>query len=522
MAQYFPVRSLPGAVLGVWRCSLVACPGLVVRTTQSKRSERVEVDPIPVVDVFAGPGGLNEGFSAFGGGSVFSTVASVEMDPIACQTLRLRAAVRQASRVEGQIPDVYFDFMIGGILFDELIRHSAFAPHWKHAIEEVHQHELSEATRPVSDGIIREALGARSAGSEPWVLIGGPPCQAYSLAGRSRRKHDAGFASDHKHTLYREYLNIIDRFRPHVFVMENVKGMLSSKHDGGRIFNRILDDLRRPGYELRSFVVPYDEPAPTDFIIRTERYGVPQTRHRVIILGIRNDCVPVKIGTLSETAAVTVRDAIGDLPKIRSGVSPRRDDDLETWQRAFVQGVSQLRGRSATTVPSLPLGTAPQRYEPALSGALGEWLRDQAPPLITQHNSRHHMAADLARYVYLARRAGEGIRDRVNELPPALMPAHQNAARSDAPFADRFRVQVADRPSSTVTSHIAKDGHYYIHYDASQMRSLTVREAARLQTFPDNYHFMGSRTDQYHQVGNAVPPLLATQLARVVAGVLGT
>jgi DNA (cytosine-5)-methyltransferase 1 len=483
----------------------------------------VEVDPIPVVDVFAGPGGLNEGFSAYGGGSVFSTVASVEMDPIACQTLRLRAAVRRARRVEGQIPNVYFDFMVGDIPFEQLIKHSAFAPHWKHAVGEVHEHELSEASRPDSDKIIEEALGASSAGSEPWVLIGGPPCQAYSLAGRSRRKHDAEFAADHKHTLYREYLHIIERFRPHVFVMENVKGMLSSKHDGGRIFMRILDDLRAacPGYDLRSFVVPHDDPAPTDFIIRAEKYGVPQSRHRVIILGVRNDCAPEKVDTLSESRVVTVRDAIGDLPKIRSGVSPRSHDDLGTWQRAFVQGMRQLRGSSRVTVPSLPLGTAPQRYEPALSGALGEWLRDQAPPLITQHNSRHHMAADLSRYVYLAHRASDGIRDRVNELPAALMPAHRNAARPDAPFADRFRVQVADRPSSTVTSHIAKDGHYYIHYDASQMRSLTVREAARLQTFPDNYHFMGNRTQQYHQVGNAVPPLLATQLAEIVAGILG-
>jgi DNA (cytosine-5)-methyltransferase 1 len=132
------------------------------------------------------------------------------------------------------------------------------------------------------------------------------------------------------------------------------------------------------------------------------------------------------------------------------------------------------------------------------------------------------MAGDLARYAFLAEKARrDGEQVRVNDLPDALIPDHRNARRVDAPFADRFRVQLADRPSSTVTSHIAKDGHYYIHPDPLQTRSLTVREAARLQTFPDNYFFMGNRTQQYHQVGNAVPPFLARQLGKVVAGVLG-
>jgi len=132
------------------------------------------------------------------------------------------------------------------------------------------------------------------------------------------------------------------------------------------------------------------------------------------------------------------------------------------------------------------------------------------------------MASDLSRYASLATMAQRGRRPRVNELPPQLVPKHANALRPDAPFADRFRVQVKSSPSSTVTSHIAKDGHYYIHPDPKQMRSLTVREAARLQTFPDNYFFMGNRTQQYHQVGNAVPPYLAVQLADVVAKIIST
>mgnify|MGYP006193163857 CR=1 FL=1 len=123
------------------------------------------------------------------------------------------------------------------------------------------------------------------------------------------------------------------------------------------------------------------------------------------------------------------------------------------------------------------------------------------------------MAKDLMRYGYLAQKATTGERLKLGDLPEELIPNHKNARNADAPFTDRFRVQLAGEPSTTVVSHIAKDGHYYIHPDPVQMRSLSVREAARLQTFPDNYFFVGGRTQQYHQVGNAVPPLLSAQLA---------
>jgi DNA (cytosine-5)-methyltransferase 1 len=132
------------------------------------------------------------------------------------------------------------------------------------------------------------------------------------------------------------------------------------------------------------------------------------------------------------------------------------------------------------------------------------------------------MTSDLMRYAFLAAKAESGVTVKVGELPAVLAPNHANAGREIIPFADRFRVQGWDRPSTTVTSHIAKDGHYYIHPDPAQMRSLTVREAARLQTFPDDYFFCGNRTQQYHQVGNAVPPFLARQLAEVVADLLGS
>ena len=131
------------------------------------------------------------------------------------------------------------------------------------------------------------------------------------------------------------------------------------------------------------------------------------------------------------------------------------------------------------------------------------------------------MRSDLQRYLFAAAFASvHGVAPKLENFPTELLPAHENATDNDAPFSDRFRVQLADRPSTTVVSHISKDGHYYIHPDASQCRSLSVREAARLQTFPDNYHFMGNRTQQYGQVGNAVPPYLARQLGEVVAEIM--
>ena len=487
---------------------------------------------IPVIDVFAGPGGLNEGFSSLSvpdAEPVFSTMASIEMDPTACKTLRLRAAVRKATHDLGTFPSAYLRFLEQRMSFDELLRDPSFTNAYAVAEKEVHQFELARRTRADSDALIRGALGSSLTSDDPWVLIGGPPCQAYSLAGRSRRTNDLSFQDDHKHTLYKEYLNVIKKFRPPVFVMENVKGMLSSQHSGAGIFQAIRADLADPSpnlnYDVRSFVVggSGDDLNPSDFIIRSENFGIPQTRHRVILLGVRSDVAASDRATLRAQAPTTVHEAIGDLPRIRSGVSPRSKNPLPEWTEARLIARALSGARDADYREPPPMGTAyDKRYRPTANpNSLGAWLGADAPRGIIQHESRFHMSSDLQRYAFLAYEAGKGRAPRVNDLPEQLAPKHRNAGRPDTPFTDRFRVQQWHRPSSTVTSHIAKDGHYYIHPDPEQMRSLSVREAARLQTFPDNYFFMGNRTQQYHQVGNAVPPLLARQLATVVADVLG-
>ena len=152
-----------------------------------------------------------------------------------------------------------------------------------------------------------------------------------------------------------------------------------------------------------------------------------------------------------------------------------------------------------------------------------DWFLDDRIGGVLNHASRPHMASDLRRYLFAAAYAKAfGRSPELKDFPKGLLPAHRNvsAPGKEAYFDDRFRVQVANRPATTITCHIAKDGHYYIHYDASQCRGLTVREAARVQTFPDNYFFCGTRTAQYKQVGNAVPPLLARQIAQVVLGIL--
>ena len=492
------------------------------------------MNPIPVIDLFAGPGGLNEGFSRLGediGAPAFRTIGSFEMESSACSTLRLRGAYRFLLR-NGGVPEDYYRFIRGEIDYDEFRVRPRISEALEVSSQEVHEIELG-LDREESDQLIRDALNENGLGDREslWALIGGPPCQAYSLAGRSRRTNDVEFANDKKHFLYREYLHIIAEFAPPIFVMENVKGLLSSTHSGEGMFARIRKDLENPGtgleYEIHSLTVDREpeQLEPADYIIRSELYGVPQRRHRVILLGIRTGFKSdsAKVGKLTRGDAVSVGDAIGPLPALRSGISPVRQDTPEAWAnlRETVESTygngsgSAMRGRVPLTKGGRFLSKV---IAPSIDERYSSWISDPALQGVVQHEARYHMAEDLKRYWYAAHTAScTGVSPKLREFPDSLLPNHKNARVASVPFGDRFRVQLRDAPATTVVSHIAKDGHYYIHPDPSQMRSLTVREAARLQSFPDNYFFMGSRTQQYHQVGNAVPPLLANQIAQVVS-----
>lgn len=489
--------------------------------------------PIPIIDLFAGPGGLNEGFSRLGedvGNPVFETIGSFEMESSAIKTLTLRGAYRHLLRSEGGVPKSYYRYINGEIDLATFKSEKRVAAAFDAAADHVHQVELGSDEDP-SHELIRASLlrAGITEREKPWVLIGGPPCQAYSLAGRSRRANDETFATDKKHFLYREYLNIIKEFAPPVFVMENVKGLLSSINGGKGMFALIKNDLQNPAgpdgglhYEIHSVVEDKapEELLPRDFIIKSEEYGVPQKRHRIILLGIRTDLISddLIVGKLGKASApVTVGDALAGIPALRSGVSPIRSDSDDEWARIRDGVVGKYNGTVRANAPTSRGSKSEARLgEPA--GAFGEWIVDDRLDRVIQHESRSHMLEDLKRYWFAATVGSEtGISPKLSSFPPELQPKHKNAAAEHKPFEDRFRVQVAGKPSTTIVSHISKDGHYYIHPDPDQMRSLSVREAARLQSFPDNYFFEGNRTQQYHQVGNAVPPLLANQIAAVVA-----
>ena len=494
--------------------------------------------PIPVIDLFAGPGGLNEGFSRVTdprGRPVFTTLTSVEMEVTAHQTLELRALFRRLNDA-GRLN--YRDYTIG-LLTRELLFEKAGPA----GIEAKHEAMLatlgqSPAVDAEIEGRIRSAL--KKAGTGPWVLIGGPPCQAYSLMGRSRRTNEPEkFARDKKHTLYREYLNIVQKFAPAVFLMENVPGLLSATLKGQGTFGLITKDFDGAGYDLHALggSSPQLLADPKSFVLNAEDFGIPQARSRIFVLGVRKGS-GLKPGAMVRATAngdgyASVIAAIGDLPKIRSRMSKEHDSG-PNWQ-ASIQAINSyafkgldaglaagIRSRSSQLRDDLPLGR--QSIERLASPHLHqEWYQDYALPVVLNHNSRGHMTSDLLRYFFWAEYARIFKKSpKLSDAPFYLRPNHDNVrgTAEDAPFSDRFRVQISDRPSTTVTSHIAKDGHYYIHPDSLQCRSLSVREAARLQTFPDSYFFEGNITAQYGQVGNAVPPLLAMKLGELIATML--
>lgn len=503
-----------------------------------------------MIDLFAGPGGLGEGFASLRqpgdpGLYAFRTAISIEKEVSAHRTLELRHFYREFA--PDAVPDDYYRYLAGEISREELYsRH----PEQAHRAEQTAW--LCTLGVNGTHDTVRTRIGQALGGHRKWVLVGGPPCQAYSRAGRSRMRGNPDFDDDPRHFLYKEYLRILADHRPPVFVMENVKGLISSRVKGRYVINDILHDLNNPGaavkgesagleYRLYSLSRPGAmslDADPGAFIVRAEDYGIPQARHRIFIVGIRSD-IDIEPRTLEKSdQRPTVRDVIGDLPGIRSHLSGTPDSD-ELWAQAVAEinrqpwfihgrenGNAELVARAEEALDALKeqrlSDKAPARYLTA-PAALDGWFHDDRLPVLLSHEARSHMPSDLHRYLFAAVYAQvKQVTPKLRNFPEELLPKHKNvqAGRTGYVFADRFRVQVADLPATTITSHISKDGHYYIHYDPAQCRSLTVREAARLQTFPDNYKFEGNRTQQYQQVGNAVPPRLANQIAQVVYEIL--
>lgn len=511
-----------------------------------------------VVDIFAGPGGLAEGFSsvpAADGSRAFRIALSIEKEKAAHSTLQLRSFLRQFG---DKLPDQYYAFLSQG--GNEPDWSALYPAEWKAAIREAWRFELGKEDNEERLNARLDEINAESGGNT--ILIGGPPCQAYSLVGRARNlgKKDYDASQDEKHFLYREYIRILHRLKPAAFVMENVKGMLSSSIDGqNRIFDQVLSDLQGEDQEGASYrLIALDprtrrprnsarfQPRATDFIVRAEDFGIPQARHRVIVVGLRTDLAQgLQDSSFADlmvrhSLRAKVEHVLDGMPKLRSGLS-RGIDGPHEWKEAVqhamtfvadmdteldeefrqrfvkrskgclatLRGMNELPGREG-------IGSG---ISPDCPAYLREWLTDDRLRTLPNHASRGHMPGDLARYFFAAVFAEVVERSpKATDFPDELAPDHDNWKTGK--FADRFRVQLSGGPSTTVTSHISKDGHYFIHPDPMQCRSLTVREAARLQTFPDNYFFKGNRTEQYVQVGNAVPPLLARWIGEALFAIL--
>jgi DNA (cytosine-5)-methyltransferase 1 len=515
---------------------------------------------IPIIDIFAGPGGLGEGFCSLlnkQGERVFDIVLSIEKDYFAHRTLTLRSFFRQF--LPGQAPDDYYEFVKGNITLDDLYER------WPKEAE-VAKREAWHATLGIGEGAvtneevdkrIKSVLGKE----KNWLMIGGPPCQAYSIVGRSRRQETVlDGVTDERVVLYKQYLRILALHNPAVFVMENVKGILSAETKESPVFSKILEDLADPvkayiadygkngramicpGYKVYSLAVEADKfdkdgyPIfkQKDFVIHAEKFGIPQTRHRVILLGIRSD-IDLIPDILEKTGEIAISKVLSNLPKLRSGLSKSKDSDA-AWRQAVAkigeEGIlADLDEEILEKIyKQLEKVTSPQYktggdYLPCDEITIGyeeEWYLDDKIKGVCNHHSRGHMESDLHRYFFVSCFAKvKKISPKLQDFPYVLLPNHENLNEGleDKKFADRFRVQLWNKPAKTITSHISKDGHYYIHPDPTQCRSLTVREAARIQTFPDNYYFCGPRTAQFIQVGNAVPPLLANKIAKVVQNV---
>ena len=532
------------------------------------------MNKIPIIDLFAGPGGLGEGFSSLRNKDeerVFEIKLSIEKDEYAHQTLRLRSFYRQFKK--GEVPELYYDYIkeedpdkkdnILTSIKTEYYRqwNKAEKEAWHFELPYSYEYdkdgnlkggyseeEITEINRKI-DLRIKEALPKK----KDFVLIGGPPCQAYSLVGRSRNQGISN--DDHRVHLYKEYLRIIAKHHPAVFVMENVKGLLSAKVDNVKVFDLIKQDLRdpnrvypeyeSPSYKIYSFVKkpeaydlvgnPIYENG-SDFLIKTEKFGVPQRRHRVILLGIREDIKVNNIRPLEEVEFETsLKQVIDSLPKIRSGISKRlnnKKNDVKNsykkvanskgnWNRILKSYLNKLDNNlvekftEIIEVDSQGSNFQVVDLEEDSNPLYEEWYKDDHLGGVLNHETRTHLMEDLGRYLFSSLHLKvHGDFPKLRDYPEWLLPNHKNA--KGGKFADRFRTQKPNQAATTVTSHISKDGHYFIHYDPSQCRSFTVREAARVQTFPDNYYFCGTRTQQFHQVGNAVPPYLALQLSKIV------
>ncbi|MCD2260203.1 DNA cytosine methyltransferase [Psychroserpens luteolus] len=396
------------------------------------------------IDLFSGAGGLSEGFINAG----FKPIAHVEIDKKACETLETRLVYHKLNS-ENNLQN-YYDYISGKISRIDLLK--------DFSSPEISASVINIAIGGNNNKIIFETIDKLAKGKEIDLIIGGPPCQAYSLVGRSRDKNR--MKNDPRNFLYKEYAKFLKKYEPKVFVFENVMGLITAKN--GSYFKNMRAYFKRIGYEL-------------DFTIqKSEEFGVLQKRRRIILIGWKKGSdfkYPVfdKIKEEFNTSQI-----FSDLKKLKPGEQ---------------NNVTKYANKTTVYL---------ERFE----------LRNGVD-FVTQHIARPHNERDLNIYKIAIKKWLE----KTERLKYPDLPTKLKTHKNEKAFVDRFKVVDINGLSHTMVAHIAKDGHHYIYPDTKQVRSISVREAARIQSFPDDYYFEGGRTAAYRQIGNAVPPLMAKEIA---------
>ncbi|MFW6016628.1 MAG: DNA cytosine methyltransferase [bacterium] len=389
------------------------------------------------IDLFAGCGGFSEGFYQEG----FRVLSHVEINKFACETLKERMR--------------YYDYS------EEDINNSVLC-------------------KDIRDKDIIEKIQEQTEGENVDVLVGGPPCQSFSSVGRAQDPNS--MKGDSRNYLFENYINILEYFKPKIFVFENVIGLLSAKPDGERILPRIFKAMKK------EYNINEDE---NDIVLNSVHYGVPQTRKRVIIIGVRKDI---------DCKAEEIYDKIE-----KTHYGPKDPEEMKKNLKKY-----RTVGDAILDLPKLK----PSQGEEEIDFKPDNWneyldiIRDREFGKLYNHVVRGHNERDRKRYRILSENLWT-LKDLDKEHPELV---HHDPDH----FGNRYTVQRADMPGRTIVAHLYKDGNLFIHPDPDQERTFTVREAARIQSFPDDFRFMTSRTQQFKQVGNAVPPMMAKAIANAI------
>lgn len=383
----------------------------------------------------------------------YKILGHVEKEKAACETLKLREVYYYLKKKNKL--EVYNDFLNSKSSIEDLLKH---VPQEK--LNKILNFEISQENIHSIFSFFDD-LGENVDG-----IIGGPPCQAYSTIGRARNASKK--SSDERIYLYKFYIHFLNKYQPKFFIFENVKGLLSFRDaDDEFLLPRMKKEFEEAGYSLG-----YE-------VLNTKNYGVPQSRERLIIFGVMNE----------------KKELIQEFFK-----------NLKKYEENEVDVKTAFQG-----LPSLKAGEVNNSYTNLSNDYVEQnFLQDSKTPL-TQNIARPNNSNDLAIYKIVAEAKKNGKNIKYSELDSKLK-THKHTDK----FLDRFKALSWNSPSHTVVAHISKDGHHYIHPDTKQNRSITVREAARLQGFPDNYYFLDSRTSAFTQIGNAVPPIFSKKIADAI------